>query len=57
MPWAVGTVLKKSTAKRTHGQFEVDYGREFKPNNIYKHELKAADHGPNKTWCHVKRAE
>ena len=54
--WAVGTVKKLSTAKRTLGQFEVDYGKTFNPR-VYFHKLLEADYGPDKTWCRVHRAE
>jgi hypothetical protein len=50
--WAVGVVEKQSTAKRTRGAWEVNYGKEFSPP-IYIHQLNASDYGKN--WVVVAR--
>ena len=50
--WAVGIVEKQSTAKRTRGQFEVNYGKEFSPP-VYIHQLNPSEYG--KHWVVVAR--
>ena len=52
--WCVGVVEALSEAKRTRGQFEVNYGKRFKPS-VYLHQLLPADHGPSGNWCLVAK--
>jgi hypothetical protein len=52
--WAVGVVDRQSTAKRTRGQFEVNYGKEFSPP-VYIHELNPSEYGTN--WVVVTQEE
>ena len=50
--WGVGTVDSVSTAKRTAGQYLVDYGKEFTPS-VYIHKLLLEDYGVDGNWLHV----
>ena len=52
--WDVGTVVGVCTAKRTAGQFLVDYPG-YGRLSVYRHVLSGADHGVTKTWVGVKR--
>ena len=50
--WCVGVVEDQSARKRTLGQYEVNYGKQFNPA-VYLHELKADQYGPTRNWLLV----
>jgi hypothetical protein len=50
--WCVGTVEKQSTAKRTLNQYEVNYGKQFKPS-VYIHQLLKEQYGATNNWVLV----
>ena len=54
--WCVGIVEKQSMAKRTLGQYEVNYGKQFTPS-VYIHKLLEEQYGAGKgqNWCLVAK--
>ena len=48
----MGVVVEQSSRKRTLGQYEVNYGKQFNPA-VYLHELNADQYGPTRNWLLV----
>ena len=47
-------VEAQSKKKRTLDQYEVNYGKQFRPA-VYLHKLLLSDYGPTKVWCLVAK--